>query len=257
MTLLTAIAMMFGAVGFAQAQTRSEETLLLDATQKALAEARAKAAAAEAESARLKKQLQNIGASLVEANRHADQYRENYNKLLLETEALGLATFTEGEKGMTKRMLAAISDRRILEKERETMAHALLDLSDSIKSFMATAESSDVTARADLQAALKQAEVAIGITRQKPVAEAPKSLDEGKIISIRRDFGIVVFNVGKKDGAKIGMPIELFRKDRKIGTAMIADVRDNRSGALITKLIDDSDDAKIGDRMRVQTQKNL
>lgn len=255
--MLAAIALMVGAVGVAQAQNRSEEALLLEATQKAFAESRIEAQQSEAENAKLKEQVKSLGASLAEANRLGNEFRDDYNKLRLETEALGLETLTKGDRGVRERLLKAISDHRILEEERETIAHALLDLSDAIKSYMATAVSSNVESRSALQAALKNAESAIGIQRQRPADEPKKSLDEGKIVSIKRDFGIVVFNVGSQDGAKIGMPFEIIRKDRTIGTAMIADVRENRSGALITNLIDDADDAQVGDRVRVKTQKNL
>ena len=74
--LLAAIALMVGTVGFAQAQSRSEEALLLEATRKAHLEEKARAAAAEAENALLKKQIKNLGASLVEANRVANQFRD-------------------------------------------------------------------------------------------------------------------------------------------------------------------------------------
>jgi hypothetical protein len=255
--MLTAIALMAGVIGVAQGQQRSEEALLLEATQKALAEARIEAEQAGLEVDELKQQVKSLGSSLADANRLGNEFRDDYNKLRLETEALGLETLTRGDRGVRERLLKAISDHRLLEEERETMAHALLDLADAIKSYMITAVSSNVETRAALQAALKQAEAAIGIQQRRPVDGPKKSLDEGKIVSIKRDLGIIVFNVGSKDGAKIGMPFEIVRKDRKIGTAMIADVRENRCGALITNLIDDSDDAQVGDRVRVQTQKNL
>ena len=82
--LLTAIVLMVGTVGFAQAQSsssapaRSEEALLLEATQKALAKARAEMAAAEAETERARTQLKALGASLAEANRLANEFRDEF-----------------------------------------------------------------------------------------------------------------------------------------------------------------------------------
>ena len=248
---------MAGTVGFANAQGHSEESMLLEATQKKLAAERAEKVAAVAELERLKKQTKALGTSLAEANKLANQYRDDYNKLRIQTEALGLDTLTKGDKGTRERLLKAISDRRLLEEERESMAHALLDLSDAIKAYMTTAVSSNPKIRAELQAALNAASTAVGLQRRTPNVEPKKNLDEGKIVSLKRDYGIVVFNLGTADGAKIGMPFEIYRKDRPIGTAMIADVRENRSAAFITKLIDESDDAQAGDRIKVKTQKNL
>lgn len=257
MILLITIAQMVALVGFAHGQGRSEEAILLDEALKALKEAKVESARLETENSRLKTQIGSIGDSLVEANRVATQFRDDYNKLLLETEALGIETLTKGEKGLTERLLKAISDRRIVEEEREAMAHALLDLADSIKVFMVNAVSSDSDARVALEAALKGAEQAIGIDRKRPVAAARKSLDDGKIISIHTDTGVVILNLGEHDDAKRGMRFDIIRKDRPVGAAMIVDVRNDVSGALITNLIDDSDDAQVGDRVRVQTQKNL
>ena len=254
---LAAIVLMAGMIGFAQAQGRSEEAILLDEALKALRETKANASKVEAENQRLKEQAKSIGASLVEANRIANEFRDDYNKLLLETEALGIETLTKGERGVRERLLKAISDKRIVEEEREAMAHALLDLSDAIKVFMASAASANVEARVSLEAALKGAEKAIGIDRRQPAVMAKKTLDQGKVVSIHLDSGVLVLNLGEADGAQRGMPFEIIRKDRPVGTAMVVDVRDNICGALITKLIDDSDDAQVGDRVRVQTQKNL
>lgn len=261
--LLSAIVLMAGTVGFAQAQgsssipARSEEALLLEATQKALAKERAMRAEAEAEAEAARKQVKALGLSLAEANRLANDYREDYNKLRLQTEAFGLDTLTRGDKGTRERLLKAISDRRLLEDERDALADALLDLSDAVKSYMTTAVSSNVETRAALQSALNGASKAIGLQREAKAVTAKKSLDEGKIVTIQRDYGILVFNLGSADGAKIGMPFAIYRKDRAIGSAMIVDVRNNRCGALITNLIDETDDAQVGDRVKVQTQKNL
>ena len=255
--LLAAVVMMAGTIGFAQSQGRSEESMLLEATQKKLAEARAEKVEAEAQVKVLQEQTKNLGKSLAEANRLANEFRAEYTKLRLETEALGIETFTEGEKGMSKRLLNAVSDHRVIEAERETMAHALLDLSDAVKSYMTTAVSNNVETRTTLQVALNNAAKAIGITRKPATAHSKKQLNNGKIISLKREYGILVLNVGEKDDANIGMAFDILRKDRIIGSAMIVDIRDNRSGAVITKLIDDSDDAQVGDRVRIRTQKNL
>lgn len=255
--LLLAISQMAVLIGFAHAQGRSEEAILLDEALKALREARAGAAQLDAENQQLKNQVTNIGKSLVEANRVANQCRDDYNKLRLEIEALGLETLTKGEEGVRGLFLKSISDLRIVEEQRDATEHALADLSDSIKAFMATVENPDVEMRVAVQAALKKAAQAIANNQERPAPTAKKSLDEGKVVSIHRESGVLVFNLGEKDDAKRGMTFDIIRKDRAVGTAMVAYVRDNVCGALITKLIDESDDAQVGDRVRVKTQKNL
>ena len=64
---------------------------------------------------------------------------------------------------------------------------------------------------------------------------------------------MVVFNVGRVAGAKIGMPFRLFRKDRPVGNSIVVDVRDNVCAALIKKLNKEEDYPKVGDLASVAT----
>jgi len=255
--LLASISLMAATIGFASAQTRTDESIMMDEARKAIQQLRAENLALKERNLTLETQGKVLRESLVDANRNIQTYRDDYNTLRLQIEALGLEALTKGEKGVEGNLLKAISDRRVLVKEREIMADALGELSDSTKLFMKTASSTDATARANVQAALKGASQAVGLTRVRPNQRKEKSLDDGKITTIERNFGVLVFNLGEIDGVKIGMPFEIYRKDRPIGTAIVADIRNDVCGALITKLIDESDDAQVGDRVKVQANTNL
>ena len=68
------------------------------------------------------------------------------------------------------------------------------------------------------------------------------------------EIGLIVLNVGRKGGVRVGMPLEILRTDRRIGTALVVDVRDSICGAVLNKLVSENDDVKIGDRIQPRPQ---
>jgi hypothetical protein len=59
----------------------------------------------------------------------------------------------------------------------------------------------------------------------------------------------VVVNVGEKKSAVVGMPFEVFRNDNKVAEALIADTRDDVSALLVTRLENNANPVRRGDRV--------
>ena len=76
------------------------------------------------------------------------------------------------------------------------------------------------------------------------------------VISIKEEWSLVVANVGKKQGVKIGMPFKVIRGDAEIGLVRVVNVRDEISGAVIQNLDSDKNKIKVGDRLRVAAENN-
>jgi hypothetical protein len=75
-----------------------------------------------------------------------------------------------------------------------------------------------------------------------------KELTEASVVSIKDELGVVVLDVGTKDGAKPGMPFNIFRADKPIARVLVTDVRSTVSGAVVRELFSPSDKLMIGDR---------
>jgi len=211
----------------------------------------------ESENAKLKQININLRDSLMASNAESEEFRGSYAKMRLQLEALGIEAITDGDKGVQGRLLKAMNDIRLLEEEKMRISEALINLSD--KALQVIEESKEGIAGSDelkvlLGAAVDDADKALGIGDGQGFDEAGKgTIHEAKIIGVKNDYGMVVFNVGRMAGAKIGMPFRLFRKDRPVGSSIVVDVRDNVSAALIKELNKEEDYPKVGDLASVAT----
>ena len=199
----------------------------------------------------------NLRDSLMASNAESEEFRGSYAKMRLQLEALGIEAITDGDKGVQGRLLKAMNDIRLLEEEKMRISEALINLSD--KALQVIEESKEGIAGSDelkvlLGAAVDDADKALGIGDGQGFDETGKgTIHEAKIIGVKNDYGMVVFNVGRMAGAKIGMPFRLFRKDRPVGSSIVVDVRDNISAALIKELNKEEDYPKVGDLASVAT----
>jgi hypothetical protein len=61
----------------------------------------------------------------------------------------------------------------------------------------------------------------------------------------------VVLNLGSKHGIRVGMPFQVTRGDKEIGSVSVVDVRDKIAGAVIQQLTSEQDPIKVGDHLKV------
>jgi hypothetical protein len=205
---------------------------------------------------KLKQQINTLSESLASANADGAQAREAYEKLRLQMEGLGIAVL-DGSNGMLQQqMLSALSDLRILEGHRRALTQALIDLSEASIGFAKSSPNSDVAAKESLNKALAAGEKALAGTKLV-VNDAAQSgeLHDARIVSLKDDLGIVVFNVGSHQGVHPGMPFSVFRGDKPVARALVVDVRQNICGALVRELVSKDEPVKIGDSGRVETSK--
>lgn len=248
--LATAVALWAGAV-VAGAQNERIE----------LAEARAALAAALEQNRKLSTEVErlttvnrNLGESLRVANSESEDFRRAYADMRLQMEALGLETVTEGVRGVEERLVKAMNDLRLLEGQKAKLSDALIALSDAALRFVGTVVEPNAAARADVEAAVSAADDALGIgTQIEKAPQATGTLHDARIVSVKKDFGVVVLNVGREHGVRIGMPFEVRRVDRPIGSVLVVDVRDNICAALVQHLHVSDDPPRVTDTATVST----
>jgi FtsZ-binding cell division protein ZapB len=194
-----------------------------------------------------------LTSSLAESNAEAEELRRKYSDLELRMEALGLASASKDRAKLEQRLLSAVSDLQLAQKEREGYRDQMLRLNEAMVLYLKTSQGGDARTRMDVEAQLRSTNMLISKSERGQV-EAEPSLMDGSVISVKDEWSFVVGNLGEKAGVKIGMPMRVMRGDRRIATVRVVDVRQKICGAVIQELDSNKEKIRIGDRLQVDAQ---
>jgi hypothetical protein len=199
--------------------------------------------------------MKALTSSLAESNSVAELFRRKYTDLKLRMEALGLESASKDRAKLEQRLLAAVSDLRLAQKERDEFRDQMLRLSEATLRYVKTVQSGDAQARMGVEVQVRAANdlaTRSGSANTEPVSP---SLMDGSVIGAKHEWSFVVGNLGAKHGVKIGMPLRVMRGEHKIATLRVVDVRHKICGAVI----EDSgkEKIKVGDRLQVDAKPNV
>jgi hypothetical protein len=168
------------------------------------AEAEVPAATLLSQNAELQKQLslehesvKTLTDSLAESNAEAELFRRKFSDLKLRMEALGLESANKDRAKLEQRLLTAVSDLQLQQKEREQYRDQMLRLSEALLQFLQTSQGGDGKARAELEAQLRGTTALIGKTESGTPSEQLTLMD-GRVISVKEEWSLVVGNFGEK-----------------------------------------------------------
>jgi hypothetical protein len=200
--------------------------------------------------------LKVLTSSLAESNAEAELFRRKYSDLQLQMEALGLASANKDRAKLEQRLLAAVSDLQLAQRERDEYRDRMLRLEEAVLCYLKTSQSGDAKARMDVETQLRSIDKLV--TKFTNAPESPESsLMDGNVISVKDEWSFVVGNVGEKQGVKIGMPMRVMRGDQRIATLRVIDVRQRICGAVIQEMDSKKERIKVGDRLQVDAQSNV
>ena len=200
--------------------------------------------------------LKALTSSLAESNAEAELFRRKYSDLQLQMEALGLASANKDRAKLEQRLLAAVSDLQLAQKERDEYRDQMLRLDEAMLCYLKTSQSVDPKARMDVETQLRSIDKLVTKSANAPDLPEP-SLMNGSVISVKDEWSFVVGNLGDKQGVKIGMPMRVTRGDKRIATLRVIDVRQRICGAVIQEMDSKKDRIKVGDSLQVDTQPNV
>ena len=201
--------------------------------------------------------LKTLTSSLAESNAEAELFRRKFSDLQLRMEALGLESANKDRAKLEQRLLAAVSDLQLAQKERDEFRDQMLRLNEAMLSYLKTSQGGDPQARMDVEAQLRSSNnLALGPANGTDPANQP-SLMDGSVISVKDEWSFVVGNLGEKQGVKIGMPLRVMRGEQKIATLRVVDVRQRICGAVIQEMDSKKEKIKVGDRLQADAQPNL
>jgi len=200
--------------------------------------------------------LKALTSSLAESNAEAELFRRKYSDLELRMEALGLASASKDRAKLEQRLLAAVSDLQLAQKERDEYRDQMLRLNEAMLRYLKTSQGGDAQARMEVETQLRSTNNLVTRSATAPDSAEPSLLD-GSVISVKDEWSFVVGNLGEKQGVKIGMPMRVMRNDRKIATLRVVDVRQKICGAVIQEMDSEKEKIRIGDRLQVDAQSNV
>lgn len=203
----------------------------------------ARVAKLEARVAQLQRQNTVLAQDLAAANQREKESADALARIKLRLEALGKNLLDNGDD----RLVEAVSDYHLTRKRLEKIEAVALRLSASVQGYLRSALASDPDARAEVEARLRELEVALEL-RGKPQKNVVRgNLQNAKVVSIDPESGMLVLNVGEKENARIGFVFNIMRGDELIGQAMVTDTRADICGLFVQSLENDDNPVRFGD----------
>jgi hypothetical protein len=201
--------------------------------------------------------LKTLTASLAESNAEAEVFRRKYSDLELRMEALGLQSASRDRAKLEQRLLSAVSDLQLAQKERAEFRDQMLRLNEAIFRYLQTSQGGDAQARMDVETQLRSTSQLVAKAAPSASSPAQPSLMDGSVISVKDEWSFVVGNLGEKQGVKIGMPMRVMRGERKIASLRVVDVRQKICGAVIQEMDSRKEKIKVGDRLQVDARQSV
>lgn len=219
--------------------------------------AAAKIKALEDAAAASKDKNDALAQSAAAANAESNELKERYEKLRGLLEGLGVGALENSKDETQNRLLAAISDMRILKEQHDMLQEALIEMAESSMALMKAAPNADPAAADRVNKAITKADATLVKSGGGDAQHVAGDLQNARVVSLKNELGIAVLSIGAKDGVKPGMPFEIFREDKPIAKVLVTEVRNSVCGAVVQELASAGDPVRVGDRGRVDLSKSL
>ena len=173
--------------------------------------------------------------SLVVSNAEAELFRRKFSELQLRMDALGIESVSKDRAKLEQRLLTAVSDLQLMNKEKEAYREQLLKLTETVLRYVKSTPSGDPEARAEVEAQLRSTGQLLSAKDASDETGRPDLMD-GKVLSVKEEWSLGDGNLGAQQGVKIGMPLRVVQGGKTVATLRVVDVRENRAGAVIQEL---------------------
>src|SRR3989440_5872968 len=116
--------------------------------------------------------VKTLTTSLAESNAEAELFRRKFADLQLRMEALGLASASKDRAKLEQRLLTAVSDLQLAQKERDQYRDQMMRLSETMLRYLKTAEGGEAQARMDVEAQLRGTNALVENATTAPAKDA-------------------------------------------------------------------------------------
>ena len=198
--------------------------------------------------------IRGLTESLAVANGETELFKRKYDDLNTRIEALGIAPVGREEETLRSRLLAAVRDLRLLQKDADATRDQLVRLTEAVMDLLKTSEGVDPKSRLKVEEELRSSAFLTSSSKNTSRSTGENvGLTSGIVVDYKPELALVVANLGARQGVKTGMPFQVWRGDRQVASIRVVDVRDAISGAIVQNTASASDTVKAGDSLRIDT----
>jgi hypothetical protein len=173
-------------------------------------------------------------------------------------DALGIEAVSKDRAKLEQRLLKAISDLQLTNRQKERYREQLLGLTETMLRYVKTTPGGDPQARAEVEAQVRATNKLLDAEgNSRAEEEVAPGLMDGKVLSVKEEWSLVVGDLGTRQGLKIGMPLRVVHDGKMVATLRVVDVRDRISGAVIQELESDKVKIRVGDRLEVDASRDV
>jgi hypothetical protein len=235
--------------GGLQAQEAAGESIEVRELKAALSLAQDQLSAEKERTADLDGQRKELILSLSEAVRVSEEQMISSRENQLKLQAFGVDLFTREEDSLEQRLLKAVRDLDIAQQELERQSSSIRSLSEA---FLKVLHSAPQLSDAERANAEKEIAAAGKLISDKPSGDiAAGEISHARIVSIDSEIGLVVLDAGRSSGIRVGSPIAVLRGERPLYSALIVDVRESISGAVLQERMAGEGEVEVGDGIRL------
>lgn len=187
--------------------------------------------------------------SLAEAVRISEEQLKVARETELKLQALGVDLISRDADSIEQRLLKAVRDLDISRQEADRQATVIHQLSESFLKVLNASTSLSEGLRTEANAALAVADASLGQSLEG--APEPTDLSGARVVSFDGAIGLIVVDAGRRNGLRVGTPVTVLRGDRPVYSALIVDVRESLSGAVLQDRMADAGEVEVGDGIRL------
>lgn len=202
----------------------------------------------------LRSTIKALTDSLAISNSEAEVFKRQTAEQQLRLEALGIATIQGNQAQVEQRLISAVRDLRLLKKQNDAAINQLVRLTEAVELMIKSVDGLDPHLRMTVETELRKTNEILSNPEGRELPTVEATLNDGSVIDVKEDLSLVIANVGEKQGAKIGMPFQVLRDNKVIGSVRIIDVRERIAGAIIQNLESEEQPIKVGDRLKVDAR---
>ncbi len=195
--------------------------------------------------------IKGLTESLAVANGETELFRRKAEDLTARSEALGVTSAGHETETLRNRLLAAVRDLRLLQKERDEAREQLVRLNESVMAMLRQSEGIDAKSRLRVEEEIRSA--ASLLRDAGDTTSSGPGLSSGSVVDVKPDLALVVANLGSRQGVKAGMPFQVWRGEQQVGSVRVVDVRDSVSGAVVQNTTTTAGSIRAGDTLRIDT----